>query len=456
MRTLTFQNQTLRGRFDAYARRYPARLSLIGFALIIFFFTGLLLLPAAHAGDGNVTLLQAFFTATSAVCVTGLSVVDTATFWTPFGHAIIALAMQIGGLGVMTLASLLGLFVSRRLGLTQRLLAAGERKGRLGEVGLLLSATTIISLTVEAFLAMGFLPTFLALGQTIPDALENSLFMAVSTFNNGGFVAIAGDTTTLVGNWAFGLLVIIGTFIGALGFPVLINIYEFRTKFTKWSLHSKITISTYIALLLAGFIFLLFFEWGNSATFGDLAIDERILAALLHSTSARTSGIATVNIGGMHESSLFTIDALMFIGSGSAGTGGGIKVSTFAVLILAILAEARGDKDTEAFGKRIPKNAIRLAISVAFASAMLIGISTLALLQITHLPLSQVLFETISAFSTCGLSTGITPSLSAIAQLILIVLMYTGRVGTITLVAALAARNRRRIVRFPEEQPIIG
>ncbi|WP_124055455.1 TrkH family potassium uptake protein [Arcanobacterium ihumii] len=446
----------VRDNIDAIAQRSPARLTLGVFALIILGFTLLLLLPQARPGNQSTPFLTALFTATSATCVTGLTVVDTATYWSGFGHVVIAFSMQIGALGVMTLASLLGLMVSRRIGLTQRILTANETKSRLGEVGGLLRTVVVTSAIAEFILALALLPSSLKISPSPLSAVGNSVFMAISIFNNGGFVIYDAGLTGFVGNWLFCVPVILGTMIGSLGFPVILNISRTWRNPRRWSLTSKITVTTSVTLFIIGAAGIFFLEFGNSSTFGKLALDEQFLASLFHSATPRSSGLSTLNIGNMHESTWFIMDILMFIGGGSGGTGGGIKVTTFAILFLAILSEARGDRDVEVFGKRVPVSILRLAISVTFVGAALVGFSTLAILQITDLPLSEVLFETISAFATTGLSTGITSGLPPTAQCILIALMYFGRVGTMTTAAALALRDRQRVIRMPEEHPMVG
>ncbi|WP_461190639.1 TrkH family potassium uptake protein [Trueperella pyogenes] len=448
------RGSSIRDRVDHFARHSPARLALIVFAIIILLITSLLLMPFAKAGPGSATFLEALFTATSAVCVTGLTVVDTASHWTSFGHVVIAIGIQIGGLGVMTLASILGLAVSRHIGLTQRILAATETKSRLGDVGGLLQAVLITSFTVEAILAVVLFPSVMAVEGTFLGALGHSIFMSLSTFNNAGFLITKAGLTPFVGNWAISLPIIFGTVAGAIGFPVILNISRNLRSPKRWSLHTKLTLVVYAALWGSAVLLIGAFEWNGA--FAGLATDERILASLFQGTTPRSSGLSTVDIGSMSESTWFIIDILMFIGAGSASTGGGIKVTTFAVLFLAIVAEARGDRDTEAFGKRIPPDVIRLAISAAFLGAFLVGISTLIILQISDLPLSRVLFDVISAFATCGLSTGITPMLPDSAKVILVILMYLGRIGTMTFAAALALRSRRRVIRLPEDRPIIG
>ena len=420
MKESTQPRSGLRDAVDRIARERPAKLVVIVFALIIALFTALLCLPIATAGPGGSSFIDALFTAVSAVCVTGLSVVDTATHWTSFGHVVIMIGIMIGGLGVMTLASILGRAVSRRIGLTQRLLAAQERKTRLGEVGSLLTAVLVTSLTVEFILTLVLIPSFTARGEPLVEAIWHALFMAVSIFNNAGFVIIDGGLAPLVGNWFICLPIIAGTVVGAIGFPVVLDVYSNWRSPKKLSLHSKLTITTYAALWVVAVLAFALLETGNDATLGGLSLDEKILATLLHATTPRSSGLSTLEVADMTASTQFTFDALMFIGGGSGSTAGGIKVTTFAVLLLAIVAEARGDRDMNAFGWRIPPATLRLAVSATVLGATLVGVGTLALLHISGAPLSEVLFEVLSAFATCGLSIGLSPILPASGKLVLV------------------------------------
>ncbi|QRV02438.1 TrkH family potassium uptake protein [Arcanobacterium phocisimile] len=453
---LSIDAPSVRSYINALARRSPARLAMLVFGALILTITFLLMLPFSSRVPGNASFLDALFTATSAVCVTGLTVVDSASHWTVFGHVVLALGIQIGGLGVMVIASILALAVSRHLGLTQRMLAATETQSRLGDVGALLRAVIATSVIAESVLTIIFLFTFVRLDSSFVSALGHSFFMALSTFNNAGFVILDAGLAPFVGNWAVSVPIILGTIIGAVGFPVTLNIAKNLRRPSEWTLHSKLTVVTYFSLLGLSIMMMGLLEWSNPATFGQLSGAERTLATVFHATTPRSSGLATIDISQMQQSTWFFLDMMMFIGGGSASTGGGIKVTTFAVLVLAIRAEARGDRDTEAFGKRIPPDVVRLAISATFLGTLLVTSSTLLLTHITNLSFSQVLFEVISAFATCGLSTGITPGLPDSAQLVLIMLMYFGRVGTMTLAAALALRNRRRVIRLPEERPVIG
>jgi len=253
-----------------------------------------------------------------------------------------------------------------------------------------------------------------------------------------------------------GLPIILGTFMGAVGFPVILDIMGRRRRPRTWSLHTKLTLTTYLALTVASTIAIATFEWNNPLTYGSLPTSGKIMTALVNGVNARSSGLSTIPPEHMHEATWFLQDALMFVGGGSASTAGGIKVTTFAVLLLAILAEARGDQDIEAFGRRITPSTVRLSVAVAFIGSSIIGLATLLLLQMTNLSLDRILFEVISAFATVGLSTGITPSLPDGAKYVIVALMFVGRVGTMTAASALALRERRRVIRMPEASPMSG
>lgn len=442
---------------DRIARQSPARLAIGTFAGVIGIFTVLLSMPWATASGHRAPFVDALFTATSAVCVTGLVTVPTGTYWSTAGQAAILVAIKIGGLGVMTLASILGLAVSRRIGLTQRLLTASETKTtRLGEVGSLVRTVVITSTSLEVAIALLLVPRFRMLGQDWGQSTWHGVFYAVSAFNNAGFVPTAEGLAPYVSDWWVLLPIIVGVFIGSLGFPVILEVAKHFRRPSRWNLHAKLTIVTSLALVAAGSLLVAAFEWTNPRTFGGLDGPATVLASLFAGVMPRSAGFSTVDIGQMHEGTWLLNDALMFVGGGSASTAGGIKVTTLAVMLLAILAEARGDRDVEAFGRRIPREALQVAIAVSLVSATIVLVACLLLLAITDLRLDTVLFEVVSAFATCGLSTGVTSRLPDAGKYVLTVLMFIGRVGTMTLAAALALRNRRRVIRLPEERPIIG
>lgn len=462
---------TLRERVDDVARHSPARLAILVFAAVIGLFTVLLLMPWATASGDPARLVDAVFTAISAVCVTGLVVQETATYWSWYGQIVILAGIKVGGLGIMTLASIIGMVVSRRIGLTQRLLTASETKtNRLGDVGSLIRTIIVTATTLELAIALLLFPRFLAVEEGVGTAAWHALFYGVSAFNNAGFVPTTEGLIPHVGDWGLVLPIALGVFIGSLGFPVILNLYRAlregrvrgrrRGAARRWglrlSLHTKLTLTMSVALLAIGSVTIGVLEWRNPETLGPLDLSSKILAALFAGVTPRSGGFDTIGVGAMEQSTWLVTDALMFVGGGSASTAGGIKVTTLAVILLAIVAEARGDRDLDAFGRRVPPDTLRVALGVTFFGATAVLLSCVILLHTTEYRLSQILFETLSAYATVGLTTGITADLPNGAKYLLGGLMFVGRTGGITFAAALALRDRQRIIRFPEERPIIG
>ncbi|WP_288765691.1 TrkH family potassium uptake protein [uncultured Varibaculum sp.] len=446
----------LRESIDHLARNSPARLVLMVFAGIIFVMTLLLCLPISTTTGKPAPLVDALFTATSAVCVTGLTVVNTASYWSFFGQIVIMLGIHIGGLGVMTLASILALAVSRHIGLTQRMLAAIEKTASLGKVGALIRTVIVTSFTCEGIIFIALLPRFLTLNESVGSAIWHALFQSISIFNNAGLINLPEGIDAHMGDWWMVTPVILGTFLGALGFPVMLDLKENWRSPHKLSLHSKLTITTYLAVWLFTAVVIACSEWNNQGTFGSMTTSESLQTSILFGVNSRSSGISTIDVGQMTRGSWFLLDVLMFIGGGSASTAGGIKVSTLAVMILAIMAEARGDRDVEAFHRRIPPSVVRLSVAVTGLGAIMVVTAVFFLLSVTDYSMDVIGFEVISAFATVGLSTGITPDLPVIGKYSLVILMFAGRTGTMTVAAALALRERRRVIRMPEERPIIG
>lgn len=437
---------------------HPARLVPLAFLAAILIGTALLMLPFARVGAGGAPLLTALFTATSAVCVTGLIVVDTPTYWTGFGQVVILALFQIGGFGIMTGATLLGLLVSRRLRLGRRLLLQAEARGvALGDVGEVLRLVLSVTLAVElaAFVILTLRLHF-AYDEPWGTATWNGLFQAVSAFNNAGFSTYSDSLMRFVADPVVALTIVAAVVLGGIGFPV---VYELRHELRRpatWSVHTKLTLFGTAALLAAGLLATLAFEWRNPETLGPLGAGGKLLASLFHSAMTRTAGFNSVDVGAMRPETIAVSYVLMLIGGGSAGTAGGIKVTTFFLLGFVVWAEVRGERDVTVFRRRICPTVQRQALAVVLLGVGLVGLSTLVLLSVTALPLQQVLFEAISAFATVGLSTGITAQFPPSGQLVLILLMFVGRVGTITVATALALQTSRKPYRYPEERPIVG
>jgi trk system potassium uptake protein len=445
----------LRGRLRP---KHPTQLVVTGFAVAIFTGTVLLLLPVASNEAGGAPFLVALFTATSAVCVTGLVVVDTPVYWSGFGQGVILLLIQLGGFGLMTIGSLVGLLVSRRIGLRQRMTAQAETGAlQLGDVRSVLIRIGAFTLLFEAATALVLIGRFLITYDYAPtDAVYHGIFHAVSAFNNAGFALYSDSLMGFVTDPWVNLVVIAAVILGGIGFPVLIELKRMWRAPKRWSLHTKLTVTTTAALLAVGTAAMLTFEWTNPDTMGPLDLPGKVLASFFQGVNPRTAGFNTVDIGDLNESSWLVTTVLMFIGGGSASTAGGIKVTTFALLAFVIWSEMRGDPEVRLFERRSPPAVTRQALSVALLGLGMAVIGVFIVLSVADFGLGPTMFEVFSAFGTVGLSTGITADLPAVAQVTLIVLMFLGRVGPITLFAALVLRHRQLLFHYPEERPIIG
>lgn len=429
-----------------------------GFFAAVVVGTFLLMLPLSKTGPGGASWLEALFTATSSVCVTGLITVDTPTFWTPFGQVVILCLIQVGGLGIMTFGALLGILLAGRLGLRARLQAAAETKtAGVGHVRRVITGVLKISMLTEATIAVVlFLRFLLGYGYPPGRALWEGLFHSVSAFNNAGFALYSDNLMGFVGDPWICLPISAAVIIGGLGFPVL---FELRRNYrlpARWSMHTKLVLLGSGVLLLGGTVFLALVEWTNRSTLAELPAGQRVLAAFFQSVVARTAGFNSIDISALHPVSWMGMDILMFIGGGPAGTAGGLKVTTFAVLFFILWTEIRGGTAVNVFGKRLSRAVHRQAITVVLLALALVIGSTMVLMFLTDFGQERILFEVVSAFATVGLSTGITAGLPPAAQLILVALMFIGRLGPVTLASALALRSRAPLYDYPKERPLIG
>jgi trk system potassium uptake protein len=439
-------------------RLHGAQLVLAGFAAAIAVGTALLMLPFARTGAGAANPMAALFTATSAVCVTGLNVVDTAHYWTGFGQVVIVVLIQLGGLGIATFASVVGLAMLGRLSIRSKLTVNAESRGEgLAEVGSVLGSVVRISLGVEAVVALLLTVRFAIGGVPLPRAAWLGVFHGVSSFNNAGF-SLFGDRNLLdyADDPFVCLPIAISIILGGLGFPVIAQLLRYAGTVRLWTMNTRLVLWGTAVLLVGGTIYITVLEWTNPATLGPLDWPAKILAGFFQSVQTRTAGFNTVDIGRMHEATLLGMDILMFIGAGPASTGGGIKITTFGVLLFIIWTELRGEAAVNVFGKRLSRAVHRQAISVALLSVAVVVAGTVALLLLTPFHTYQVFFEAISAFATVGLTTGITPHLPPAGQLVLVALMFVGRLGPVTLGAALALRRSRILYELPKERPVIG
>jgi trk system potassium uptake protein len=427
----------------------PAASLVALFLVLISVGTVLLMLPIASNDGSGTRFFDALFTATSAACVTGLVVVDTATHWSPFGQIVILLLIQAGGFGIMAGSTLLLLvFLGRRTSLRDRILVQESLGGlELGTVTDLLKRIAIFTIVVEAagavILAISFVSGPEAGPPGHPLGVWWGVFHSISAFNNAGF-DLTGDfrsLTPFVDDWVVLLTHAVLLTLGGLGFAIVGDAFV-RRRWSRFAFETKIVLLTSAVLLIAGSLLIGFTEWSNPQTLGALPAEQRLLNALFESATLRTAGFTALDTSAFVEATLFVVMALMFIGGASGSTAGGIKVSTFSVLLIAIVSTVRGQPSAVAFGRRIQHAVVYRALSVALLALAWVFVVGLGLTLTSNATFVQTLFEAVSAFGTVGASTGITPQLSDPARLITVVAMIVGRLGPLTLVLALAARAR--------------
>jgi trk system potassium uptake protein TrkH len=434
------------GRAVRRPPRRPALALALGFLVLIAIGTGLLVLPVASADGSWTSPVTALFTSTSAVCVTGLVVVDTATHWSAFGQVVILGLIQLGGFGFMTGSTLLLLLlVGRRTALSDRIVAQESAGARdLGSVRTVLRRVAAFTLIAEGLGTLVMTAAFLVRYGDPLKAAWHGLFHTVSAFNNagfdlmGGFQSLNGFADDPVVFLPLGVLIV----LGGLGVAIVGDVLDKR-RWARFALETKLVLLTSAVLVVGGMLALLAFEWGNVATLGSINPAQRPLNALFESVAFRSAGMSTIPIGSLTDSSLVTAIALMFIGGASGSTAGGIKITTFAILLFTIISTVRGRTFTEAFGRRVTNEVVYRALSIALLAVAIVFASTLLLEVLgARAPFLSISFEVVSAFGTVGHTTGITPTLKDPALLTLVVAMFFGRLGPLTLVLALSARAR--------------
>jgi trk system potassium uptake protein TrkH len=433
----------------------PARLLAIGFAAVIGFGTLLLTLPTATTDGRGLPVVDALFTATSATCVTGLTVLDVSTVLTTFGQVVLLLLIQVGGLGVMTVTTLFVYAIGRRISLRGDItISESLGQPRLASTGRLVRDVALLTLVVESAGAIILTVAFNAdfpLGR----ALYYGVFHSVSAFCNAGFSLFGPNLMDYVTNIPVNLATISLIIVGGLGFVVLSELLTIRHR-RRLSLHSRVVLKATAALTVVGTLSVLAFEFANPATLGALSPGGRFLAALFQSVTPRTAGFNTVAVGSLLPPTLLVLTILMFIGASPGSTGGGIKTTTFVTLLASVRSALRRREDVEMGDRRLPRETTTKAWVITALSAGLVATAILILLATEGAPLLDVTFEAVSAFGTVGLSTGLTPKLTVAGRVLLSLVMFAGRVGPLTLAVALTRQDRPAGWRLPEERVIVG
>ncbi|TVX98771.1 TrkH family potassium uptake protein [Cohnella terricola] len=436
----------------------PPRILVLGFAAIILSGAGLLMLPFSHVQEETPRFIDTLFTATSATCVTGLVVVDTGTYWTTAGQLIIIAMIQIGGLGFMTMATLFALMLKRRISLRERLvLQEAFNQTSIEGIIRLVRKVVVYALSIELAGAILFSIRFM-FDMPAGKAIYKGVFHAVSFFNNAGFDTMGNyrSLTDYVGDPLVNIVTMLLIILGGLGFVVLSDLVEIRKPGRKLSLHSKVVLSMSGFLILFGAVIIFIFEYTNTNTFASLPFGEKVLAAFTQSVSPRTAGVNSVDLAGLRQSTQFFIVILMFIGASPGSTGGGIKTTTFTALIGAMIAMIRGKEDVVLFRYRLAQERVYKALTITLFAFGLVMIASMILSTTEDHRFLMILFEVTSAFGTVGLSIGLTAKLTLAGKIIIILMMFIGRLGPLTLSYALGPRKGRVLYRHAEGKIIIG
>jgi potassium uptake protein, TrkH family len=441
----------------------PTRIIVLSFAILIFVGAVLLTLPQASRDGKSIGFLNALFTATSASCVTGLVVVDTYNHWSLFGQLVVISLIQVGGLGIVTLASFFSILMGRKMSVRSMVLAQESINyfsfdSVLRMVKYIIIMTFGVELIGAALLSISFVPMFGAKG------LYLGLFHSISAFCNAGFDLMGiqgnGDFVSLTSFnnnplviYTIGALIV----IGGLGFLVWRDLFEYRKNKSLY-LHTKVVLVISAILIVSGTILFFVFECGNPATMGKLDFWGKVNSAVFQSITPRTAGYNSLPLNDMNEISKFTTIILMFIGAAPGSTAGGIKVTTFGVILFAVISQIRGSNETTIFKRKVNSTIVFKALAITALSASLVFIVTSIMLAIENKPFLNVLYEVTSAFGTVGLSTGLTPTLHSSSKLLLVLTMFLGRVGPVTFAIALSLRANRKdsAITFPEGKIVVG
>ena len=429
----------------------------IGFLSLIVIGGIVLSLPIASANGRGTDILDSFFTSTSAVCVTGLVTLDTATHWNYFGKTVIIILIQIGGLGFMSFTTLFALILKKKITLRERLVMQ-EAMNTFGIQGLvrLMRYILIFTFSIEiigaTLYATQFIPQFGVL-----KGIYYSMFASISAFCNAGF-DLMGNFSSIT-SYATNITILLNTsaliIIGGLGFSVWSELYSFK-NYKKLSVNTKVVLVTTGILVIGGTILMFLFEHNNPKTIGDMSITNQITNSFFASVTTRTAGLNSISLNDMTGASKFLTMILMFIGGSPGSTAGGIKTTTLAIIVLTLISIIKGREDTEVFGKRIARDTVQKAFLVFMLGIGIVLGVTLILTMTQKGSLESLLFEAISAFGTVGLTLGVTPHLTAIGKVVIMLTMYLGRVGPMTVVLALTRKKKKRDYRYPEDKILIG
>lgn len=433
----------------------PPRVLVLGFLALILIGGILLSIPLATSYGRETSFLDALFTSASASCVTGLVVVNTADHWSIFGQAIILLLIQIGGLGIMTMATIVSLIAGKKISLKERLIIKEQmNQETLSGLVKLIRYVIFLTFAIEAIgaisLAFSFIPIY-----GVKKGIWFSVFHSISAFCNAGFDITGNSLMSFTNSYLTISTLSILIIVGGIGFAVILDIGKNR-KWSRLGLHTKLVLTISLGLLLVGTLFFFILEYSNPDTLGQMSFIDKVFAAIFASVVPRTAGFNSIDVSLMRESSAFLTIILMFIGGSPGSTAGGIKTVTFGVILISTISIIRGKRDTEAFKKTINPEIISKSLAIVTAGMGLVILIAFVLTITEGENFLDVLFESASAFATVGLSRGLTPDLSEIGKIIIMLTMYAGRVGPLTMAFAIGYNKKHRRYRYSEGHISVG
>jgi trk system potassium uptake protein TrkH len=451
---------------------HPTQVVAVAFTATILLGTALLMLPAAAAPGKTTRFIDALFTATSSVTVTGLGTVDTETHWSFFGHFVMATLMEIGGFGIVSFAILVGYLLEGRISLKNKMTTSSEASVAVStDIKALLRNITVMMLGFQTLLSVFLFIRFTThYGYDWHKALGHAIFHSIASFNHAGFALYSDNLMGFATDGWILIPIAVTVLISSLGFPVLAEIRDrFKLKFfafmkkpapfwmpAQWTLNSRIILWATLVLLLGGALGIGALEWNNPGTLGPMSTADKVLNTTFASVMPRTVGFNSLDVGAMQPSTWLGTEILMFIGGASASTSGGIKLGTAVVLFFIIYTEIRGEAAVNIGNRRLPRSMHRQAITIVSITAFVVIGSTMLLSLTTKFNLDQILFEVVSAIGTVGLSTGITADLPDHAKFLITLVMLFGRLGPVVVATSLALRRTKRHFEYPKESPLIG
>jgi len=433
----------------------PAQILSLGYLIVILLGAILLTLPIATTDGEGMNFLDSVFTATSATAVTGLIVENTSTFFTMFGQIVILCLIQIGGLGIMSMSTLFALLLGKKITLRERLIIQQDLdQFELSGIIRIVKYVIGVTFTIEGIGAFILFIRFL-FEMPVGKALYFGIFHSISAFNNAGFDIFGNSLENFTGDIVVNLVITSLIIIGGIGFAVIAEVYSGK-RFKNFSLQTKLVLSVTAILLIVGTIICFVLEYSNPATIGNLPLGEKVIASYFLAVTPRTAGFNTVSTGALRGSTIFFTIILMFIGASPGSTGGGVKTTTFGALGAVLYSRATGRDDVELFKRRLGKETIYNALSIVLIALLLVVTVTMILTITENGEFLDLFFEAVSAFGTVGLSTGVTGSLSLIGRIVIILTMFAGRVGPLTIALAVGERKDKVNIRYPKEKILVG